>query len=55
MFDLNRVQQALAEFSLDGWLLYDFRGSNLLARRVLRVIPNVPFELRPAGARLRRR
>ncbi|MEX0725844.1 MAG: M24 family metallopeptidase [Planctomycetaceae bacterium] len=35
MFDLNRVQQALAEFALDGWLLYDFRGSNLLARRVL--------------------
>ncbi|MDA0834409.1 MAG: M24 family metallopeptidase [Planctomycetota bacterium] len=35
MFDLNRVQQALTEFSLDGWLLYDFRGSNLLARRVL--------------------
>ena len=35
MFDLNAVQQSLAEFGLDGWLLYDFRGSNVLARRVL--------------------
>ncbi|MFN0196370.1 MAG: M24 family metallopeptidase [Planctomycetaceae bacterium] len=35
MFQLHRVQQALKDFSLDGWLLYDFRGSNLLARRVL--------------------
>src|SRR5690606_36607329 len=24
------------EFQLDGWLLYDFRGNNLLARRMLR-------------------
>ena len=35
MFDLARIQQALAEQNLDGWLLYDFRGSNVLARRVL--------------------
>ncbi len=35
MFDLKAVQQSLADFGLDGWLLYDFRGSNLLARRVL--------------------
>ena len=34
-FDLDAVQRALREFDLDGWLLYDFRGSNLLARRVL--------------------
>ena len=35
MFDLDAVQQSLSEFGLDGWLLYDFRGSNVLARRVL--------------------
>ena len=35
MFDLAAVQQALRDFGLDGWLLYDFRGLNVLARRVL--------------------
>jgi Xaa-Pro aminopeptidase len=35
MFDLASVQQALREMGLDGWLLYDFRGLNVLARRVL--------------------
>jgi Xaa-Pro dipeptidase len=35
MFDLAAVQAALREHQLDGWLLYDFRGLNLLARRVL--------------------
>jgi Xaa-Pro aminopeptidase len=35
MFDLAAIQDALREFGLDGWLLYDFRGSNVLARRVL--------------------
>jgi Xaa-Pro aminopeptidase len=35
MFDLDAVQAALREFGFDGWLLFDFRGSNLLARRVL--------------------
>ncbi|HMP04526.1 MAG TPA: M24 family metallopeptidase [Gemmatales bacterium] len=35
MFDLAAVQQALAERQLDGWLLCDFRGNNVLARRVL--------------------
>jgi Xaa-Pro dipeptidase len=34
-FDLAAMQQAMAEFNLDGWLLYDFRNSNVLARRVL--------------------
>jgi Xaa-Pro dipeptidase len=37
MFDLNAVQQSLSEFGLDGWLFYDFRGANILARRVLGV------------------
>ncbi len=35
MFDLDAVQCALREAQLDGWLLYDFRASNVLARRIL--------------------
>jgi Xaa-Pro aminopeptidase len=35
MFDLSAVQTALADFHFDGWLLCDFRGSNVLARRIL--------------------
>lgn len=35
MFDLSAVQAALREFQFDAWLLCDFRGSNLLARRIL--------------------
>src|SRR5215510_14525274 len=35
MFDLAAVQTALREQQLDGWLLYDFRGLNILARRVV--------------------
>jgi Xaa-Pro aminopeptidase len=35
MFDLAAVQTALQQFGLDGWLLYDFRGLNVLARRVV--------------------
>ena len=35
MFDLEVIQSALTEFGFDGWLLYDFRGSNVLAQRIL--------------------
>ena len=35
MFDLAAIQQALQSLKLDAWLLYDFRGLNILARRVL--------------------
>ena len=35
MFDLVAVQAAIRDEKLDGWLLYDFRGLNVLARRVL--------------------
>lgn len=35
MFDLPAIQSALRRFGLDGWLLAEFRGSNVLARRVL--------------------
>src|SRR5215471_1725588 len=45
MFDPTAVQESLAEFRLDGWLLYDFRGSNVLARRVL------GLDQKPAGTR----
>src|ERR1700730_360109 len=35
MFDLTQIQAAIREDGLDGWLLYDFRGLNVLARRIL--------------------
>src|SRR5947209_6475116 len=35
MFDLSATQAAIREFGFDGWLLFDFRGSNVLARRIL--------------------
>jgi len=37
MFDLPQIQTALRQFKIDGWLIYDFRGSNVLARRVVRL------------------
>lgn len=33
--DINTIQAALREDGLDGWLLYDFHGSNPIARAVL--------------------
>src|SRR5262245_50562975 len=39
MFDVSKVQEAIRELGLDGWLMYDFRGLNLLARRVLGLNP----------------
>ena len=33
-FELSAIQRALREDGLDGWLLYDFHGSNPIARRV---------------------
>jgi Xaa-Pro dipeptidase len=35
MFDLVSIQAALQQEHLDGWLLYDFRGLNVLARRII--------------------
>src|SRR5262249_6738361 len=40
MFDLSRIQAAIREDGLDGWLLYDFRGLNVLARRILDMRPD---------------
>ena len=34
MFDLAAVQAAIRDQRLDGWLLYDFRGLNVLAQRI---------------------
>ncbi|HUG94342.1 MAG TPA: M24 family metallopeptidase [Planctomycetaceae bacterium] len=39
MFDLSAIQSALRDAALDGWLLYDFRGLNVLATRVLGIAP----------------
>lgn len=35
MIDLPAIQKAIRDFGFDGWLLYDFRGCNPLALRVL--------------------
>lgn len=40
MFELTAVQSALAELNLDAWLLFDFRASNILARRILDFDPD---------------
>ena len=45
MFDLVAVQHSLKEFGLDGWLFYDFRGANILARRVM------GLDQKPVGSR----
>ena len=45
MFDLVAIQDSLKEFGLDGWLFYDFRGANVLARRVL------GLDQKPVGSR----
>lgn len=39
MFDLLSIQAALRQENLDAWLLYDFRGLNVLARRVIGLPP----------------
>jgi Xaa-Pro aminopeptidase len=43
--DLAAIQEALAGQQLDGWLLYDFRGSNPIARSV------IGFDERQIGTR----
>ena len=41
MFSLETIQAALQSLDFDGWLLYDFRGANVLARRVLQMTGHV--------------
>jgi Xaa-Pro aminopeptidase len=36
-FDLAEIQKALRSVGMDGWLFYDFRGSDPLAARVLKL------------------
>lgn len=45
MIDLSSIQESLRDFGLDGWLLYDFRGLNVPARRLL------GLEGKPPGSR----
>lgn len=40
MFDLSAIQAALKDQHVDGWLLYDFRGLNVLANRILDIPPD---------------
>lgn len=40
MFDVNQTRSALRQQSLQGWLLYDFRGQNPLARRIVQFPPD---------------
>lgn len=37
MADVEAIQQAIQELGMDGWLLADFRGNNVLARRILEI------------------
>jgi Xaa-Pro dipeptidase len=37
MFNVSAVQTAIHEAGCDGWLMVDFRGSNVLAQRVLQL------------------
>jgi Xaa-Pro aminopeptidase len=37
MIDIPAMQSALQQLGIDGWLLYDFRGLNVLARRVVQL------------------
>ncbi|HVO75660.1 MAG TPA: M24 family metallopeptidase [Ignavibacteriaceae bacterium] len=39
-FNLNRIQEILRQSNIDGWLLYDFRGSNEFAINILDIPPN---------------
>lgn len=46
MFELGPIQDALKEQGLDGWLLYDFKGSNPLTRSILDLAGRKPFSRR---------
>lgn len=58
MIDVGRIQESLRKHDIDGWLLYDFRGLNAIARDVLhfpdtiltrRWFYLIPREGRPVG------
>jgi Xaa-Pro aminopeptidase len=39
-FSLNAIQKALIEFKINGWLFYDFMGSDPISRTILRIEPD---------------
>jgi len=41
IMDIQRIQEALKQHRLDGWLLYDFQGMNIIAVRMLKIPENV--------------
>jgi Xaa-Pro aminopeptidase len=46
MPDIAHMQEVIADEGLDGWLLFDFRRSNLIAHRVLGLPPRAFFSRR---------
>ena len=38
---IQMIQEALREEHIDGWLFYNFRGSNLFATRILNIPPHI--------------
>ena len=40
IFNLSKVQELLLKQKVDGWLLFDFRGSNELALNILDIGPH---------------
>jgi len=38
---VNLIQEALRQEHIDGWLLYNFRGSNVFATRILNLPPHI--------------
>ena len=38
---ISEIQQALCDAEIDGWLFYDFRGSDPLAYRILQLDPTL--------------
>jgi Xaa-Pro dipeptidase len=38
---ITKIQEALREEHIDGWLLYNFRGSNVFATRILGLPPHI--------------
>jgi Xaa-Pro dipeptidase len=44
--DIAQLQKVIASERLDGWLLFDFRRSNLIAHRVLGLAPHAFFSRR---------
>jgi Xaa-Pro aminopeptidase len=41
-FNLAAIQKALSEIKLDGWLFYDYRGSDPLSRIILNLTGDIP-------------